>query len=261
MSDEVFEPDPEPAVGQARYGLGQALADAWDVFSKHPRVGLGVFAGFHLAGALVAFLLLLAASSLGGPGVIATRLTAGVVVPVMAGSWAVAFLSRHVLDHGPGGEAEGRGTPRRGLLRPDVIGMALVAALAAAGAVLFLGGFGILVLPFFYGPPIAMQFAVTHQLSLTEALQRARATLAGRWHTMLYLFAVALALGIVGIVPVGALVSMADGRGDLVTIAALSLGRGLLVGVFAGFLGAMQISIFSRFSEAVPTREGAGSLQ
>jgi hypothetical protein len=66
---------------------------------------------------------------------------------------------------------------------------------------------------------------------------------------MLYLFAVALILGIASIVPVGGLVSLAGQRSDVPTIGVLSLGRGVLIGLFAGFLGAMQISIYRRLSE------------
>lgn len=203
-------------------------------------------------------MLLLAASSLGDFAAIPARLLAGVVIPVIAGSLAVAALSRHVLEDLPDG---GSGDVQRAkLLRPDALGMTLVAALAAVAAVVLLGGYGILVLPLFYGPPIAMQLLVTRELSLAEALQTARVLLARRWNTMLYLFAVALVLGIVSIVPVGGLVSLADGRGDLGTIAALSLGRGLLIGLFAGFLGAMQIAIFRKLEEPSEPPTGAAAI-
>ena len=250
MSDASPEPglDPEPTA-PARYGFGGALADSWDVFREHLRICLGLFAVLHLAGALLSFMVLLAASSLGDFAAIPARLLAGVVIPVIAGSFAVAALSRHVLEELPEG---GSGAQRARLLRPDVIGMSLVAALAAVAAVVLLGGYGILVLPLFYGPPMAMQLVVTRELSLAEALQTGRVSLAGRWNTILYLFAVALVLGIVSIVPVGGLVSLADGRDDLGTIAALSLGRGLLIGLFAGFIGAMQIAIFRRLERPGP---------
>ena len=248
MSVGETEPELEPAPPSAqRYGFGGALADAWDLFRKHLRICLGLFAVLHVAGALLAFMLLLAASAAGDFAAIPARLTAGVVIPVIAGSLAVAALSRHVLEDLPDSAPDA--SPRLSLLRADVLGVALVATLAAVAAVLLLGGYGILVLTFFYGPPIAMQVVVTEERSLSEALQRARGALAGRWNTMLYLFAVALMLGIVSIVPVGGLVSLAGGRDDLGTIAALSLGRGLLIGLFAGFLGAMQIAIFRRLME------------
>lgn len=249
------QPDKEPVEGgRARYGFGGALADSWDVFRRHLRICLGLFAVAHVAAALLAFTLLLAASAAGEYAAIPARLAAGVVIPALAGSFAIAALSRHVLEDLPQARWD---APRIPLLRADVLGMMLVAALGAVAAVLLLGGYGILVLPFFYGPPIAMQILMTEERSLSEALQRARATLAGRWHTMLYLFAVALVLGIVSIVPVGGLVSLADGRDDLGTIAALSLGRGLLIGLFAGFLGAMQIAIFRRLVEPAPTDRSA----
>lgn len=241
--------------GPARYGFGGAIADAWDLFKEHLRICLGLFAVLHVAGALLAFMLLLAASAAGDFAAIPARLTAGVVIPVVAGSLAVAALSRHVLE-GPLEEAP----DRISLLRADVLGMTLVAALGAVAAVLLLGGYGILVLPFFYGPPVAMQIVVTEERSVSEGLHRARASLAGRWHALLYLFAVALVLGIVSIVPVGGLVSLAGDRDDLGTIAALSLGRGLLIGLFAGFLGAMQIAIFRRLMEPAPApTDGAAS--
>ena len=116
-----------------------------------------------------------------------------------------------------------------------------------------------MVLPLFYGPPIAMQLVVTREISLTQALSRARALLSGRWNTLLYLFAVALVLGIVSIVPVGGLVALASGRDDLGTIAALSVGRGVLIGLFAGFLGAMQIAIFRRLADEDASRGAAAS--
>ncbi len=220
---------------------------------------LGLFVVFHLAGALLSFMLLLAASSLGTFAAIPARLMAGVVIPVVAGSFAVGALSRHVLEDLPDGN--GTEVRRNRILRPDVIGMTLVAALIAVAVVMLLGGYGILVLPLFYGPPIAMQFVTTRKLSLAEALQTARGNLAGHWNTMLYLFAVALVLGIVSIVPVGALVSLAGARDDLGIIAALSLARGLLIGLFAGFLGAMQIAIFCRLDDlARPSRDEAPNL-
>lgn len=222
------------------------MTDAWGVFTQHLRLCLGLFAAFHLVAAALSFLLLLAASSLGNAAAIPARLIAGVVLPVIAGSLAVAALARHVLSRPRLGETEASGPASHGLLRSDVIGMTLVAALVAVVAVIFLGGFGILLLPFFYGPPIAMQFVVAEEMSLSEALHAARAALAGGWHTMLYLLLVALVLGVISIVPVGGLVSLANERDDLYTIAALSLGRGLLIGLFAGFLGAMQIAIFQR---------------
>lgn len=222
------------------------MTDSWAVFTEHLRLCLSLFAVFHLVAAALSFLLLLAASSLGDAAAIPARLTAGVVLPVIAGSLAVAALSRHVLAGRPPGETGSDPAAPRGLARSDVIGMTLIAALVAVGAVIFLGGFGILLLPFFYGPPIAMQFVVTGEMSLSEALHSARAAVAGSWHTMLYLLLVALILGVISIVPVGGLVSLANGRADLYTIAALSLGRGLLIGLFAGFLGAMQIAIFQR---------------
>ena len=259
MSDAPPEPgsDREPVV-PARYGFGGALADSWDVFREHLRICLGLFAAFHVAGALLSFMLLLGASSLGTVATIPARLLAGVVIPIVAGSLAVGALSRHVLEVLSDHSAED--VQRSKLLRADVIGMTLVAALAGVAAVVLLGGYGILVLPLFYGPPIAMQLAVTRDLPLAEALQTARVLLAGRWHTMLYLFAVALVLGIVSIVPVGGLVSLAGGRDDLGTIAALSLGRGLLIGLFAGFIGAMQIAIFRRLQERPqPATAGAAT--
>lgn len=232
------------------------MTDAWGVFTEHLRLCLGLFAGFHLVAAALSFLLLLAASSLGDVAAIPARLTAGVVSPVIAGSLAVAALSRHVLSRRPGGETEPAGAAPPGLVRSDVIGMTLVAALVAVGAVVFLGGFGILLLPFFYGPPIAMQFVVSEDMSLSEALHRGRAALAGAWHTMLYLLLVALILGVISIVPVGGLVSLANERADLYTIAALSLGRGSLIGLFAGFLGAMQIAIFQRLRQPAAAATG-----
>lgn len=223
------------------------MADSWELFREHVRICLGLFAVLHLAGALLSFMVLLAASSLGTFAAIPARLLAGVVIPVVAGSFAVAALSRHVLEVLPEGEA---GVVQRAkLMRPDVLGVTLVAALAAVAGVVLLGGYGILVLPLFYGPPIAMQLVVTRELSLAEALQTTRVLLAGRWNVVLYLFAVALVLGIVSIVPVGGLVSLAGGRDDLGTIAALSLGRGLLIGLFAGFIGAMQLAIFRRLEK------------
>jgi hypothetical protein len=213
--------------------------------------------GLHAAGALLSFLLLVAASSLGAVAAIPARLTSGVVIPAIAGSMAVALFSRHALAGtvatSPDVEDEARPT----LARPDVLGMTLVAALAAVGAVVFLGGYGILVLPFFYGPPVAMQLVATRDLALSEALQTARTLMAGRWHLMLYLFATALLLGTVAIVPVGGLVSLAGGSEGLTTIAALSLGRALLIGSFAGFLGAMQLAIFRTVSEPAVTGEAA----
>lgn len=232
------------------------MADGWDVFTAHLKICLGLFAVLHLAGALLSFMLLLAASSLGDLAVIPARMTGGVVIPVIAGSLAVAALTRHVLEPSPASDDAHAGATRNGLLRTDVLGMALVAALAAVAAVLFLGGYGILVLPFFYGPPIAMQFVVTRELALSDALRDARLTLAGNWQTLLYLFAIALVLGIISIVPVGGLVSLAGGRDNLGTIAALSLGRGLMIGIFAGYLGAMQIGIFRRLT--APDLSSAG---
>lgn len=235
------------------------MTDGWDVFTGHLRPCLGLFAGFHLVAAALSFLLLLAASSLGDVAAIPARLIAGVVLPVIAGSLAVAALSRHVLSRHTEGEDEAAAVSR-GLVRSDVIGMTLVATLVAVGTVVLLGGFGILLLPFLYGPPIAMQFVVAEESSLSEALHKGRAALAGAWHTMLYLLLVALILGVISIVPVGGLVSLADGRADLYTIAALSLGRGLLIGLFAGFLGAMQIALFQRLRHpAVATTGGTAS--
>ena len=259
MSDASPEPglDPEPTA-PARYGFGGALADSWELFRRHLRVCLGLFVLLHVAGALLSFLVLLAASSLGDVAAIPARLLAGVVIPVIAGSFAVAALSRHVLEEIPDRTGD---VQRVKLLRPDVIGMTLVAALAAVAAVVLLGGYGILVLPLFYGPPIAMQLTVTRDLSLAEALQTARVLLAGRWNTILYLFAVALVLGIVSIVPVGGLVNLANGRDDLGTIAALSLGRGFLIGLFAGFLGAMQIAVFRRLVERPAPVTGEAASQ
>lgn len=188
---------------------------------------------------------------------IPARLTSDVVIPTLAGSVAVALFSRHVLGASVATPDDVENESRPSLLRPDVLGMTLVAALAGVGAVVFLGGYGILVLPFFYGPPIAMQLVVTRDLSLSEALQTARALMAGRWHLMLYLFATALLLGIVAIVPVGGLVSLAGSEG-LTTIAALSLGRGLLIGLFAGFLGAMQLAIFRTVDQ--PSARGEAAI-
>lgn len=260
MSDPSSESALEPApTERARYGFGGALADGWDLFREHLKICLALFAVLHLAGALLSFMVLVAASSLGDLAVIPARLTAGVVIPVIAGSLAVAAVTRHVLEPLPTDDPEGSGEPRRGLLRPDVLGMTLVAALTAVAAVVFLGGYGILVLPFFYGPPLAMQLVVTTDLSLSEALQRARTMLPGNWHTLLYLFAVALILGIISIVPVGGLVSLAGSRDDLGTIAALSLGRGLLIGLFAGYLGTMQVAIFRRLSEPASVVTGVAA--
>lgn len=253
MSDDVSAPEEEPGPSTpARYGFGGALADGWEIFTKHLSSCLSLFAGLHLAGALFSFTLLLAASPLGDFAVIPARLTAGVVIPVIVGSLAIAAFSRRVLSAQPD-PSEVDAPEDRGLLHSNVMGLTLVASLAAVAAVVFLGGYGILVLPFFYGPPIAMQLAITRDLSPSEALQTARASLAGRWYTLLYLFATALALGIISIVPVGGLVGLANGRDDLATIAALSLGRGLSIGLFASFLGAMQIAIFRRLHEEAPT--------
>lgn len=235
------------------------MANAWDVFREYLGICLGLFAVLHMAGALLSFMLLLAASSAGDFAAIPVRLLTGVVIPVIAGSFAVAALSRHVLEALPADG--GDGTVRTKLLRPDVIGMTLVAALAAVAAVLLLGGYGILVLPFFYGPPIAIQLVLTRGLAVADALQMTKVSLAGRWNTLLYLFAVALVLGIVSIVPVGGLVSLAAGRDDLGTVAALSVGRGLLIGVFAGFLGAMQIAIFRRLEEPASVTTGGTATQ
>lgn len=242
-------PASRPA-GSSRYGFGEALADAWGFFGEHLTLCSTIFGAVHVAAALLSLLLLVAASSLGSVTAIPARLTAGVVLPVMAGSLGVAILSRKVRrSQAEGRDEEAPGGLLAGLDRADIVGLTLVAALLAVAAVIFLGGYGVLILPFFYGPPIAMQIVVERGASIPDALRDARGMLVGAWNTMLYLFAVALILGVVSIVPVGGLVSLAGHREDLPTIAVLSLGRGLLIGLFSGFLGAMQITIYRRLRE------------
>ena len=253
MPDEETGSQKEPThTPPPRYGFGGALADAWDTFTAHLRPSLVIFGLFHVLGALVSFTLLIGASSLGAVAVIPARLMALVVAPVLAGSLAVASLSRYAWVASDGSLPQTSNPTPRSILRPDILGLALVAAVGAVIAVLLLRGPAILVLPFFYGPPIAMQLAVTEELSLAQALQSARVALAGQWQSLLYLFAVSLALGLLAIVAVGGLLSLAGGRDDLGTAAALSLGRGLIIGVSAAFVGAMQIAIFRRLMEPAP---------
>ncbi len=182
----------------------------------------------------------------------ASRLVSGVIVPTFAGSICVALLTKFLLASRA--RSLGEDPPAR-VTNGAVLVMASVASGVALVAVIFLGGYGVVLLPFFYGPPVAMQILIAEKRPPGEAVSAARERLRGNWHTIVYLFGVAVASGILALVPVGALFSLAADRGDLPTVGAVTLGRGALVGLFATFAGVMQVTLYLhlRDTHAVPT--------
>ncbi len=240
MPELGTEPEPHRSEVPPRYGFAHALSTAWALLAANAARAFGIFVAIHLLAAVLSFLILLAAPAEVAAAVIPARFVAGVLVPTFAGSIGVAILTNVLIRP----DAAGGGIT--GVVTGTTASMATIAAAVALVAVLFLGGYGVLVLPFFYGPPIAMQIAVAEGWGVQASLASARARLRGNWHTVLYLFAVAVALGVLSVVPVGGVFSLVAERADVAVVALVSVARGVLIGIFATFVGVMQVSSYLR---------------
>jgi nitrate reductase NapE component len=243
-------PDDERPV--ARYGLGRFLADGWAEWRRRPRVWLGVFIGLHVAAALVPFLIFF---DVPDDGTLAIVFLVRVVVPLVAGSVAVA-LATHLARRGAADDpATEHGSPSPSLEGKwvDLLSLALFAALLGVVLVLFLGAYGFLILHFVYGPPIAAQVLLFEGLPFREALVRTRLLLAGNWRMVLYLLTVAIVIGLIGFVVVGALYSLVDGRSDTPAALVLSVGQALVVGALTSYLGAAQTGLYLSLSAKEPS--------
>lgn len=176
-----------------------------------------------------------------------------VVVPVLLGSFAAAAISVLVLRRRQGlstsvSEAvsltRGNGT--------DLLAMALVATMLAIVAVLFLGAYGFIVLHLFYGPPVAMQVLVSERLPLRDALVRARSCLRGNWRLFAYLFALALLIGLVTFVVLGAAFSVVREVVEPWRSLGLATSQGLVTGALSSVIVAAQIALYLQLRELWP---------
>ena len=176
-----------------------------------------------------------------------------VVVPVLLGSFAAAAISVLVLRRRQGlstsvSEAvsltRGNGT--------DLLAMALVATMLAIVAVLFLGAYGFIVLHLFYGPPVAMQILVSERLPLRDSLVRARSYLRGNWRLFAYLFALALLIGLVTFVVLGAAFSVVREVVEPWRSLGLATSQGLVTGALSSVIVAAQIALYLQLRELWP---------
>jgi len=181
-----------------------------------------------------------------------------VVAPVMAGSLAVAVISVLLLppsaEPSPGVRAAARLARGAGM---DLWAMSLVATMLAIVAVLFFGAYGFLVLHFFYGPPIAMQVLMSERLSLRESLRSARAYLRGSWRLVLYLFSIALILGMLTFVVLGAAFSAWQDSSEPWSSLALAGSQGIVTGAFAAVVAAAQVALYLQVRMEEPAPAGS----
>ncbi len=257
MSAASSDPGPDEAAvppealqdGPARYGFGSFLTDSWALLRAHVRALVGIFVGVHVVAALVPFLFFFRPDAgVALPVVFLIR----VVIPVALGSLAVALVSPSMIapaDPTPSLRAEER---RIRAARADLVAMCLLASMAAVVAVIFLGAYGFLILPLFYGPPIAMQILSAEGASFGEAMTGARVMLKNNWRTMLYLFNVSLGTGLVAFVLIGGLFSLLTGGPEPITSVIVAIGQGAIVGSLAAFLAAGQNAIFLRLRGPIP---------
>lgn len=176
-----------------------------------------------------------------------------VVVPVILGSITVAvisllFLRRQAQPSASIGEAIA--LTRTG--GTDVLAMSLVATMIAILAVLFLGAYGFIVLHLFYGPPVAMQVLASERLPLRDSLSTARSYLHGNWRLLAYLFAVALLVGLVTFVILGAAFAGLRNAPEPTRTMVMVVSQGLITGALAAFVAAAQVALYLQLRSLWP---------
>lgn len=225
-----------------RYGFGTYLGATWSSFRTSAGPAVGISLVLHLLAAFLPFLISFEVPEIAAlPTVFLIR----VVVPVSLGSIAIAVISVLMLRRRT--EPAARIGDAVGLVRSsgmDLIAMSLVAALLAIVAVLFLGAYGFLLLHFFYGPPIAMQVLVSERLGLRQSLTTARAYLRGNWRLILYLFSVALGLGLVTFLVLGGVFTSVRSAPEPWGSLVLATSQGIVVGAVTAVVAAAQVALY-----------------
>lgn len=145
---------------------------------------------------------------------------AQIVLPVIIGSFAMALASVMYADRSgePVGvrDAWGRVRPRS----RDILFSGLFASMLALWAVILLRQFGFVLMPLFFGPPIAIQVIALEGLDFRPARSRSRELLKGQTgRVVVYLVVVALAVGLLGTATLSATVAVLDPALDGATLA------------------------------------------
>lgn len=180
-----------------------------------------------------------------------------VVVPVLLGSLAVAVISALLVrrqEQTSTSVSEAVSVARRP--GTDLLAMSLVATMLAIVAVLFLGAYGFIVLHLFYGPPIAMQVLVTEGLPSRDSLRRARAYLRGNWRLFAYLFALALVVGLVTFVILGASFTVTREAPEPWRSLGSAASQGLVTGALSSVVVAAQIALYLHLRKVWPIPPG-----
>ena len=168
-----------------------------------------------------------------------------VVIPVILGSVAVAVISLLMLRRrGESSASLGEAASLTRSSGTDLLAMSLVATMLAILAVLFLGAYGFIVLHLFYGPVVAVQILVSERMPLRDSLSRARAYLRGNWLLVGYLFAVALLLGLVSFLVLGAAFTAVANVPAPWDSVALATSQGLVTGVVGALVAAAQVALY-----------------
>ncbi len=145
----------------------------------------------------------------GGPAIGAFTLQLALFVPAASVAAAVAsvLLLHRVARLSVGIAAAVRMTLRHGV---HVVAAGLLVSIVALAAILLLGPLAsLVVIPLLVGPPVLVQVIVWEGLPFQEALRRTRILVRDHWsRVFLYLFTIALAVGVAQMVVTGVLGSL-----------------------------------------------------
>lgn len=178
---------------------------------------------------------------------------AQIVLPVILGSFAMALASVLYADRS---EAMGIRTAWE-RIRPrsrDIFFSGLFASMLALWAVILLRQFGFVLMPLFFGPPIAIQVIALEGLDFRPARSRSRQLLTGQTgRVVVYLVVIALAVGLLGTAALSASVAILDPALEGAALAGVfSIVQVLVAAVMLPFMGAAMYVIYGTLVATQP---------
>lgn len=170
-----------------------------------------------------------------------------VIVPALLASAAIAVASVVFAQSDDGRTSSLREALRSlGPLTREVAAAGLLAGMIALAFVVFLGGFGLMLLPLFYGPPIIVQVISIETLPLQLAFPRTKEVMRGNWLKVIAALAlIVLLIATVGAAGLSAGFALVDGSSDGFRAVFFTIIQAIVVGLTLPYLAAAQFVAFT----------------
>jgi hypothetical protein len=168
-----------------------------------------------------------------------------VILPALLGTFAIASAAVILAMAVVGRRARARDAAH--VLRPrasDVLPSAMLSTLLAVMCT-FLPFGSLAIAPFLFGPPVLVHVLTLEEKSFQESWPRARWLLSGHWMRLIgYLLTISLGLGLIQLTLAELSGYAAAALGDVASLIAFSIVRGIAVGVTLPYLAAAMLVLY-----------------